>query len=69
MLIKYIKYVFAGDLEVNVLTKPAPIISVVEKKPGMISLGYTPLAKGKLDMTLKFRGEHVPGSPLSIEVQ
>ncbi|CAG7719420.1 unnamed protein product [Allacma fusca] len=52
------------ELDVTVLTSPKPIISVVEKKPGLISLGYTPLAKGPLQMTLKFRGENVPGSPV-----
>lgn len=46
-----------------------PQYSTVEKSKGIVALAYTPTKKGEYRFSLKFRGEHVPGSPFTVSVK
>ncbi len=43
-----------------------PPYSTVEKSKGIVALAYTPTKKGEYKFLLRFRGEHVPGSPYTV---
>lgn len=46
-----------------------PEYSTVEKSKGIVALAYTPTKKGEYKFTLRFRTEHVPGSPFIVTVK
>lgn len=46
-----------------------PEYSTIEKQKGIVTLAYTPTKKGEYRFLLRFRGEHIPGSPYNVAVK
>lgn len=51
---------------VDITGPMVPLYSTVEKQKGIVALAYTPTKKGDYTFMLRFRGEHVPGSPFTV---
>ncbi|KAJ6649139.1 Filamin-A [Pseudolycoriella hygida] len=57
------------ELMVDINGPMVPQYSTVEKNKGIVTLAYTPTKKGEYEIMLRFRGEHVPGSPFTVSVR
>jgi len=57
------------ELMVDILGPMEPKYSIVEIKKGTLALAYTPTKKGSYEFMLRFRGEHVPGSPFIVSAK
>jgi len=56
------------ELMVDIDGPMEPKYSTVEAKTGIVTLAYTPTEKGDYTFMLRFRGEHVPGSPFTVSI-
>lgn len=57
------------ELMIDIDGPMVPPYSTVEKSKGIVALAYTPTKKGVYKFSLRFRGEHVPGSPYAVTVK